>query len=168
VPVSLFFFFFGKNWGLNSGLCSYKAGALPHLQSILLWLFLEIRVYPGWPPTGILRISACQVARITGVSHHTQLVGLVPTPHPQGVRLEQSPVTWLMLTHQDAQNHGKSPLDWREWAIFNLVNPSTCNFMAQTSLHPTSEMSDMSSSTPLMCPKTLTGPWKYTVLCPVS
>jgi hypothetical protein len=36
------FFFFGRDWGLNSGLCTCKPGALPidpHLQSILLWLF---------------------------------------------------------------------------------------------------------------------------------
>jgi hypothetical protein len=33
---------FWWGWGLNSGLCGCKAGALllePHLQSILLWLF---------------------------------------------------------------------------------------------------------------------------------
>jgi hypothetical protein len=35
-------FFFWWTWGLNSQLCTCKAGALPleaHLQSILLWLF---------------------------------------------------------------------------------------------------------------------------------
>jgi hypothetical protein len=35
--------FFGEwNYGLNSGLCAVKAGALPfepHVQSVLLWLF---------------------------------------------------------------------------------------------------------------------------------
>jgi hypothetical protein len=36
------FFFFCWDWGLNSGICTCKAGALllePHPQSILLWLF---------------------------------------------------------------------------------------------------------------------------------
>jgi hypothetical protein len=40
--------FFWWDWGLNSGLCAGKAGALllePHLQSILLWLF-----WRGWGP----------------------------------------------------------------------------------------------------------------------
>jgi hypothetical protein len=35
-------FFFWWDWGLNSGLCICKAGALqlePHFQSILVWLF---------------------------------------------------------------------------------------------------------------------------------
>jgi hypothetical protein len=45
----------------------------PHLQSIFLWLFLEVGVsgtiYPGWPLIVILLISASQVNRITGVSH---------------------------------------------------------------------------------------------------
>jgi hypothetical protein len=44
---TLFFFFFGGTWGLNSGLHAYKAGTCkagtlllePHLQSILVWLF---------------------------------------------------------------------------------------------------------------------------------
>jgi hypothetical protein len=31
---------------------------------------------PGWPRTQILQISAFQIARITGVSHHTWLVFL--------------------------------------------------------------------------------------------
>jgi hypothetical protein len=38
----LFFSFFGWEWNLNSGLYTYKAGALllePHVQSILLWFF---------------------------------------------------------------------------------------------------------------------------------
>jgi hypothetical protein len=30
----------------------------------------------GWPPTAILLISSSHVARITGVSHHTQLSDL--------------------------------------------------------------------------------------------
>jgi hypothetical protein len=37
-----FFFFFWWDWSLNSGICAWKAGALPlepHFQSILLWLF---------------------------------------------------------------------------------------------------------------------------------
>jgi hypothetical protein len=40
-----FFFFFWWDWGLNSGLCSCKAGILPLeplLQSILLWLFWRL------------------------------------------------------------------------------------------------------------------------------
>jgi hypothetical protein len=38
----LVFFPFWWDWGLNSRLCTYKAGILllkPHLQPILLWLF---------------------------------------------------------------------------------------------------------------------------------
>jgi hypothetical protein len=60
---------------LNSGLHTYKAGALPlelPLQSILLWLFwrwLSWTLCWSWPPTMTLWISASQVARITGVSH---------------------------------------------------------------------------------------------------
>jgi hypothetical protein len=29
---------------------------------------------PGWPPTGLLSISATWVVRITGMSHHTWLL----------------------------------------------------------------------------------------------
>jgi hypothetical protein len=45
VSQSFFFFFFWWDCGLNSGLRTCKAGALllePHLQTILLWLFLEM------------------------------------------------------------------------------------------------------------------------------
>jgi hypothetical protein len=40
-------------------------------QSIFLCLFWRVSkaVCPGWPRTGIILISASQVARITGVSH---------------------------------------------------------------------------------------------------
>jgi hypothetical protein len=40
--MSVLFPFFWWDWGLNSGLCTCKAGAVPlepHLHSILLWLF---------------------------------------------------------------------------------------------------------------------------------
>jgi hypothetical protein len=51
-------FLCGGYWGLNLGLCTWKAGALPlkpHLQSILLWLFWRWglvnhlpRLAPSW------------------------------------------------------------------------------------------------------------------------
>jgi hypothetical protein len=43
VPSYLLIFFYSwQHWGLNSGLCPCKAGAVPvesHLQSMLVWLF---------------------------------------------------------------------------------------------------------------------------------
>jgi hypothetical protein len=58
--------------GLNSGVCTCKAGAVllePHLQSILSGYFgdwgegIAWITCPGWPWTGILLVSVSQVAR---------------------------------------------------------------------------------------------------------
>jgi hypothetical protein len=41
-------FFFWWDWGLKSGIHTYKAGILllePHLQSILLWFILEVEFH---------------------------------------------------------------------------------------------------------------------------
>jgi hypothetical protein len=49
------------DWGLNSGLCTCKAGAVPlepHLQSVLLW-FLEMRSYELFAQAG-LELLSCQ------------------------------------------------------------------------------------------------------------
>jgi hypothetical protein len=59
---------------LSLELCKVDTLSLEsHLQSILLWLFLEMGVLRticlGWPPMVILPISASPIARITGVSH---------------------------------------------------------------------------------------------------
>jgi hypothetical protein len=60
---------------LNSGLHTHKAGALllePHLQSIFALIIfgdgVSRTIFPGWPLTTILQISASQIAGITGVS----------------------------------------------------------------------------------------------------
>jgi hypothetical protein len=57
--------------GLNFMLAC-KAGTLPfepHLQSVLLWLLLEM----GSLWTSVPQSSASQVARVTGVSHQHQV-----------------------------------------------------------------------------------------------
>jgi hypothetical protein len=65
------FFFFLMGCGLNSGLHTCRAGALPlepHIQSILLWLFgdrVSRTIFSFWPSTTILLISASQVVGIT-------------------------------------------------------------------------------------------------------
>jgi hypothetical protein len=71
-----FFFFFWQYWGLNS---------LSHSTSPILWWVFSRRVrvsrtiYPGWPWTTILLISASWVARITGVSHWCPVNHLIST-----------------------------------------------------------------------------------------
>jgi hypothetical protein len=68
-------FFFWWDWGLNSGPCTCKSGAIllePYLETILLWCLGEgvfQIICLGWFWSSILPISASQVARITGVSH---------------------------------------------------------------------------------------------------
>jgi hypothetical protein len=75
-----YYFLFWWDWNLNSELCTYKAGVHKsgtelletHLQSILLWIFLEKgspTICLGWPGIKIHPISASQVARNTGMSH---------------------------------------------------------------------------------------------------
>jgi hypothetical protein len=65
--------FFGWYWGLNSGLHTCKAGALPpHLQFILLGYFGDggfTNYLPGLVSL-TLPILASKIVRITGVSHH--------------------------------------------------------------------------------------------------
>jgi hypothetical protein len=54
--VFFWFFFFWVGWSLNSVPQACKAGALPHelhLQSILLWLFLEMGTYELFPQAGL-------------------------------------------------------------------------------------------------------------------
>jgi hypothetical protein len=73
----VYLFFFWQDWSLSLGLCACKSDTVPlepHLQFILLWLFLEMdgvsqTIYLDWPWTTILPISAFQAARITCVSH---------------------------------------------------------------------------------------------------
>jgi hypothetical protein len=71
---SYFFFFFLRNWGLNSGLCSCKASTLllesppVHFAMVILEMRVLRTVCPGWPQTQS-SWSQPPVARITGVSH---------------------------------------------------------------------------------------------------
>jgi hypothetical protein len=71
-------FFFKRDWGLNSGLHSCKAGkyATPRetlFQSILLWLFWRWGLKNYLPEAGLepqsSQSSASQVAKIIGVSY---------------------------------------------------------------------------------------------------
>jgi hypothetical protein len=64
--------------GLNSGLCACKAGTLPlYISSPFFFGYFRDgfsgTTFPGWPQTLIFLISATQVAKITGVSHHQHL-----------------------------------------------------------------------------------------------
>jgi hypothetical protein len=75
--------FFSWNWDLNSGLCTCKsrhstawATTLVHFALVILQVGVSQTVYPAWPPTAILQISASQVARITVVSHQCLTVCL--------------------------------------------------------------------------------------------
>jgi hypothetical protein len=68
--IYLFICLFQWESGLNSGLWSFKANALPlepHLQSLLLFILEagSYRLFIWLPRTKILQISASQVARIT-------------------------------------------------------------------------------------------------------
>jgi hypothetical protein len=69
------FFCFWWDWGLNTELCTCKAGALqfgPHLQSILLWLFWRWGFTNSLPRLALnhdLPDLSLQVAMITGISH---------------------------------------------------------------------------------------------------
>jgi hypothetical protein len=67
-------FFLGWDWGLNSGLCTYKAGA--HTSLFFSGYFgdgLSRTICPVWPPALILPNSTSQVVRITGLSHWHQI-----------------------------------------------------------------------------------------------
>jgi hypothetical protein len=65
-----FFFFVESEFELRASLL--KAGTLPHLRPILLWLVwngILRMICPSWPQTSILLISVFQVARIIGMGH---------------------------------------------------------------------------------------------------
>jgi hypothetical protein len=71
----LFFFFFlvGLRFELRASRLHSHSTAWATPPVYLSWLFWSgflWTVCPGWPQTAILPISASQVARITGMSHH--------------------------------------------------------------------------------------------------
>jgi hypothetical protein len=51
---------------------------LSHTQYILLWLFWRwgLKLFPSWPQTAVLLISASQVAMITGMTHQYLLTSI--------------------------------------------------------------------------------------------
>jgi hypothetical protein len=64
------------DWGLNSGLCTCKADALPLdplLQSTFVLVILEMDSHElfaqDWPQTAILPILISHEARIIGMNH---------------------------------------------------------------------------------------------------
>jgi hypothetical protein len=72
-----FFFFFLWDWGLNSGLCICKAGALllqPYLQSIFLRLFWRWCL-KNFSQASLPISASQQSSKITGVSHWCQASG---------------------------------------------------------------------------------------------
>jgi hypothetical protein len=77
--TGVFCLFLRWDWGLNSGLCAYKASALMLQPSspcalVILEIWVSQTICLGWSHMEILPISAFQVARSIDVSHQCPVV----------------------------------------------------------------------------------------------
>jgi hypothetical protein len=127
ISFCLFFFFFLRYWGLNSG--PTPCASLPALFCEgFFWDRGSQTICLGWLQTAILLISAFWVARITGVSHQRQTGISSKTDTLGALALPYPPTNSMLIINQNNLNSTQENV----LADFQTVNSNSLKQNQQT------------------------------------